>query len=577
MKYEKKREICCLVKKSYHVKGEIIIIKRERANYQFEIIFVSNSDNNGETCNKLDKGNNIKNSELINFNNNKICYGSVFPCLKKEFNRKILIKPQDIKFILIKNYYRRTSALEIFTYKSNKSYYFNFKKVIDYNNPLKNIILEETNKCGFFKEIKFNNNIIGYYNIIYQSKLFPLFFDKLKNLDKKLDFYSNYDLLTIINLLSNRSFKDLYQYPIFPILYKKNNILENQEIKERDLSQHLGLQSLNEKSKSRKVIIEESYVASQEELTEQKTEGEEREEPCLFNTHYSNPVYICNYLIRIFPYSLLAIEFQGEAFDSANRIFHSVKTTLENTLAQKSDLREMIPEMYYFPDLYYNTNELKFGELLDGSNIDTVLVNTVNEQKYEKYKYLKDLRDYFESNDLKLNSWIDLIFGINQKKTKDKRNHYADFMYLHFDENQQKKDLNDALNMQKFEFGVQPIQLFDKSFPNSKDKTKYLPEIKKYNVKQFQKEHSIIKGDKNMCFKCEGYNNIYVDYIEIINKKILSNKKPDDDKHFKIKENFKSFFHYIFIGDILGNITIYKHALNGIYKNEHFKQIIIAK
>ena len=573
LNFEKKREICCLVKKSYHVKGEIIIIKRERANYLFEIIFCSNSDNSGETCNKSDKDNNIKNRELINSTNIKICYGSVFPCLKKEFNRKILIKSQDIKFILIRNYYRRTSALEIFTYKSNKTYYFNFKNIIDYKNPLKNIILEEANKSGFFKEIKFNNNIIGYYNMIYQSKMFPLFYDKLKNFDKKLDYYNNYDLLTIINLLSNRSFKDLYQYPIFPILYKKNNILENQEIKERDLSQHLGIQALNEKSKSRKDIIEDSYAASQEEINEQETEGEEIEEPCLFNTHYSNPVYICNYLIRIFPYSLLAIEFQGEAFDSANRIFHSIKTTLENTLAQKSDLREMIPEMYYFPDLYYNTNELKFGELLDGSHIDTVIVNSVNEQKYEKYKYLKNLRDYFESDDLKLNSWIDLIFGINQKKTKDRRNHFADFMYLHLDENQQKKDLNNALNMQKFEFGVQPIQLFDKPFPNSKDKTKYLPEIKKYNIKQFQNEHFIIKGDKNMCFKCEGYNNIYVDYIEIINKKILSNKNPDDDKHFKIKENFNSFFYYIFIGDVLGNITIYKHLLNGIYKNRHFKII----
>ena len=101
MKYEKKREICCLVKKSYHVKGEIIIIKRERANYLFEIIFCSNSDNSGETCNKSDKDNNIKNRELINSTNIKICYGSVFPCLKKEFNRKILIKSQDIKFISI--------------------------------------------------------------------------------------------------------------------------------------------------------------------------------------------------------------------------------------------------------------------------------------------------------------------------------------------------------------------------------------------------------------------------------------------------------------------------------------------
>ena len=434
---------------------------------------------------------------------------------------------------------------------------------------MKNIILEEIYKCGFFKEIKFNNNIIGYYNAIYQSKLFPLFFDKLKNLDKKLDFYNNYDLLTIINLLSNRSFKDLYQYPIFPILYKKNNIFENQEIKERDLSQHLGMQALNEKSKSRKEKIEEIYVSSINDFTKE----EESNQPCLFNSHYSNIVSTYNYLIRIFPYSFIGIEYKGDGFDSSNKLLYSVKKILESTLSKKYDLREMIPEMYYFPDLFFNTNELKFGTLLNGDEIDTVVVNTKKENTYEKYKYLSNLKNYLEFDELKLNNWINLIFGINQKKTNDKRNYYADFMYIHFDGNQQKNNVGDALNMQKFEFGIQPYQLFDKSFPALKDKTKYIQEIKKYNIKQFQTEHFIIKGDKCKCFICKGYNNIYVDYIEIINKKILSNKKPGDDKHFKIKENFKSFFHYIFTGDVLGNITIYKHILNGIYKNEHFKTI----
>ena len=51
---ETKRVNCCLVKKHYHVKGEIIIIERgKNANNHFEIIFCSNSDDNGNTCNKI--------------------------------------------------------------------------------------------------------------------------------------------------------------------------------------------------------------------------------------------------------------------------------------------------------------------------------------------------------------------------------------------------------------------------------------------------------------------------------------------------------------------------------------------
>jgi hypothetical protein len=247
---------------------------------------------------------------------------------------------------------------------------------------------------------------------------------------------------------------------------------------------------------------------------------------CLFNTHYSNPVYTCNFLIRIFPYSFASIEYQGDGFDSANRLFYSVNRTMENTLSQKSDIREMIPEMYYLPDLYYNNNGLQFGTLIDDEEIDTVLIKDKGEDNYKKFEYLNELKNYFEFDKLKLNNWIDLIFGINQKKTKDKdkKMYFSETMYIHLDEKEQKKDLDNALIMQKFEFGIQPYKLFDNKFPELKDKSKLFNDIKNYNIKEFEDEHIIISGVKSKCFQCEGYNNIYVDYIEKINKKIINKK-----------------------------------------------------
>ncbi len=123
----KKNKIkCCLVKKIQHIKGEIII-KEITKNKLFYIIFCSNEQS--ETCNKSPNISEKAGSTIINCKNKEIGYGSIFPCLKKEYNRKILIKSKDIKFILIRNYYRKNSAIEIFTYKSNKSYYFNFNNV----------------------------------------------------------------------------------------------------------------------------------------------------------------------------------------------------------------------------------------------------------------------------------------------------------------------------------------------------------------------------------------------------------------------------------------------------------------
>ena len=76
---------------------------------------------------------------------------------------------------------------------------------------------------------------------------------------------------------------------------------------------------------------------------------------------------------------------------------------MENTLAQKSDLREMIPEMYYLPDLFSNKNELKFDKLLNGDEIDNVLFNDENEEQYSKYEFLSYLRNYLEYGNLYIN------------------------------------------------------------------------------------------------------------------------------------------------------------------------------
>ena len=44
-----------------------------------------------------------------------------------------------------------------------------------------------------------------------------------------------------------------------------------------------------------------------------------------FNTNYSNNVYTCSYLLRLFPYSFIDIEIQGDGFDDPNRLFHFIE------------------------------------------------------------------------------------------------------------------------------------------------------------------------------------------------------------------------------------------------------------
>ena len=64
---------CCLIKKTYHVKGEIIVINRKKSNSQFEIIFCSDPDLTDITCNKNENKNVSDNkSKIINSKNLKI-------------------------------------------------------------------------------------------------------------------------------------------------------------------------------------------------------------------------------------------------------------------------------------------------------------------------------------------------------------------------------------------------------------------------------------------------------------------------------------------------------------------------
>ena len=147
-------------------------------------------------------------------------------------------------------------------------------------------------------------------------------------------------------------------------------------------------------------------------------------------------------------------------------------------------------------------------------------------------------------------------------------------MYIHCDEKEQEKDTNCILNMQKYEFGIQPLQLFIKQFPEIKSKINFFKDLEAFNLEQFKKEHKKIFGDKMKCFECNGYANKYPDYLEIINKKLTFSKKKSlknlstRDKlqlayHNKIIDTFNTFFHYIFIGDVLGSVTVFKNNVNG--------------
>ena len=414
----------CLVKQNYHIKGNLFVVKTEN---KLIIYFYGHpynfSDNtqDSSTCNKND---NLKNNKM-----NNLCYGSLFHCPKKEKNKKIIINFRNIRLILKRIYYYRKSALEIFT--QTKSYYFNLSDDEALNRIIK--ILDYKAQKSFLP-IKINDNIIGYIKVNLKGikENFKNF--EISNFDF-LEFISNktsngefcemciFDIIILLNLISNRSYIDLYQYPVFPILnfYDKNG-----KIIPRNFEEHIGFQTCCEECKKRKERFETLYKNEMEENDEEEElEDEDKgnnltNQISYFNTRYSNIVYASNFMVRLFPYSFSCIELQGDGFDNPNRLFFAIENTFYNISSQQSDLRELIPEFFYLPEMFINNNCINFGERNNKEKVSNVIVPTKFPVIKNKNSNLND-----KDNDNNINEDKNMNEGkikINESKNNNSNN-----------------------------------------------------------------------------------------------------------------------------------------------------------
>lgn len=107
-----------------------------------------------------------------------------------------------------------------------------------------------------------------------------------------------------------------------------------------------------------------------------------------YGTHYSNAAGVMHYLIRVEPFTTLHIQLQSGRytvskwaapsfffitsllrewtkpnlgflicrFDCADRQFHSIPATWQALMDNPNDVKELIPEFFYFPEFLENQN-----------------------------------------------------------------------------------------------------------------------------------------------------------------------------------------------------------------------------
>ncbi|KAM7508730.1 hypothetical protein LguiA_019183 [Lonicera macranthoides] len=133
-----------------------------------------------------------------------------------------------------------------------------------------------------------------------------------------------------------------------------------------------------------------------------------------YGSHYSSAGIVLYYLMRVEPFTTLSIHLQGGKFDHADRMFSDMASTWNGVLEDMSDVKELVPELFYMPEVLSNENSIEFDTTQIGEKLDSVKLPPWAENPVD---FIHKHRMALESEHISahLHEWIDLIFGYKQR------------------------------------------------------------------------------------------------------------------------------------------------------------------
>jgi len=381
------------------------------------------------------------------------------PIVNKIYHEPLEIKFSRIKGILRYRYLFRHTAVEIWSYNSKHSV------LLDFN--------DNGSRETIFNHIK-KNATKKQENLFSRDYVLSLWLN---------GHISNFEYLMFLNTISNRSFNDLSQYPIFPWVisdFHSEKLNLNDPETFRDFTRPVG--AIN---KSRLQRFRDGY--------EDQIKSKFGETPYLYPTHYSTPGFVVYFLIRKIPEFIIRL--QNGVFGPAERIFRSFESCWDMTVNQGPDLKELIPEFYCLDsDFLVNFDKILLGVTPEGELIDDVILPMWAKNPSD---FLQRMRAGLECDHVSANlhHWIDLIFGEKQKGEQAVSSNNL-FYPLCYEENVQWSKIKstcerDAVEIQLTEFGQIPVQVFD--FPHPAKRTR-LVNIYKIPKELYHEDRESLRG-----------------------------------------------------------------------------------
>ncbi|XP_029958352.1 neurobeachin-like protein 2 isoform X1 [Salarias fasciatus] len=292
-----------------------------------------------------------------------------------------------LREVHLRRYNLRRSALELF-FIDQSHYFINFKKKV---------------------RNKVYSRILGLRppNLFYFGSRSPQELLKASGLTQKwvCREISNFEYLMQLNTISGRTYNDLSQYPVFPWIlcdYTSPILDLDDPAVFRDLSKPIG-------------VVNPRHAQNVREKYDSFEDPSGTIDKFHYGTHYSNAAGVMHYMIRTEPFTTLHIQLQSGRFDCADRQFHSVAAAWQARMESPADVKELIPEFFYFPEFLQNMNGFDLGQLQISQDpvTDVVLPRWATSREDFIRKHRKALESEHVSSHL--HEWIDLIFGYKQR------------------------------------------------------------------------------------------------------------------------------------------------------------------
>lgn len=363
-----------------------------------------------------------------------VYFGSALSCSQVAIESELIWDIREIAEVFSRRFHHIHTAVEVFQ-TTGKGYYFN---------------------C--FSEAR-RTELLTHFRRFPKVKVY---FDPKKEFrqgtytkDWQTGRLSNSEYLTLLNKFAGRSYNDLNQYPIFPWILKDYQSdflnLSNPDVY-RDLSIPIGAihpDGLRECTRRYALWTEDPIM-----------------KPFHFGSHYSSEGIVLHYMLRVEPYASKAILLQDGTFDVADRLFFSIYSAYEGSTRSSGDVKELIPEFFYLPEMFCNGNNYELGRRQTGEQVANVELPRWARNPYDFIRlHKKALESLLVSENL--NNWIDLVFGYKQwgEAAVAANNVFFCFTYEQHVVPLLKSTVDTAsmegVIEQIGQFGQTPVQLFD--------------------------------------------------------------------------------------------------------------------